>query len=61
MATLSRTCTAQLMTSMHGTLRLQLRINTNIVEAAPLRAMSSQQSGDSLVTTSEGKRQAGGS
>lgn len=41
------------MTSIQGTLRLQLRIKTNILETAPLWAMFSQQSGDNLVTTSE--------
>lgn len=44
------------MTSIQGTLRLQLRIKTNILEIAPLWAMFSQQSGDNLVTTSERKK-----
>lgn len=51
--TLSRTCTEDLITSMHGTLRLQLRIRTKILKIALLWAIFSQHSGDSLVATSE--------
>lgn len=57
LATLSKTCTAYLMTSIQGTLRLQLRIKTNIFETAPLWAMFSQQRGDNLVTTSERRKE----
>ena len=57
LATLSKTCTAYVMTSIHGTLRLQLRIKTNILEIAPLWAIFSQQIEDNLVTASERGRQ----
>lgn len=53
LATLSKTCIAYLITSIQGTLRLQLRIKTNILGIASLWAMFSQQRGDNLVTTSE--------
>ena len=45
------------MTSIHGTLRLQLRIKTNILEIAPLWAILSQQIEDNLVTASESGRE----
>lgn len=43
----------EVMTSMHGTLLLQLQMSAKMTTVAPLSTSRSQQTGDSLVAVSE--------